>query len=431
MYQISLRWLACDSGNLFVAMQPSDPDVVIVGAGIAGASLATVLARSGLEVVLLERQREYSDRVRGEYMAMWGVLEARELGLEDVLASTGAVTARYSVPYDELLPPAGAEAAVRDMSTLLPGVAGALCASHPNACQALAEEAARSGAKVVSGVANVRVEAGTRPSVSFQNGAAREVRPRLVVGADGRTSTVRVQCGIEQRRAAPTHLIAGMLVEGVPSWPDDHYSIGTEGDLQFYVFPQGSGRVRLYTCQANDQAGRWAGADGSRRFLEAFAGRRSLPAAAEIGLGSPAGPCATMSGEDTWSDRPFTDGVVLIGDAAGYNDPVSGQGLSLGMRDVRDVSELLLASSDWSVAAFRPYGEERTERMRRMRRVAATYAALMTTFSDAGRARRGRFYGRMAKGDRDAQMVLAAVFVGPHRLPAEAFSEELHAALLA
>jgi len=65
MYQISLRWLACDSGNLFVAMQPSDPDVVIVGAGIAGASLATVLARSGLEVVLLERQREYSDRVRG------------------------------------------------------------------------------------------------------------------------------------------------------------------------------------------------------------------------------------------------------------------------------------------------------------------------------------------------------------------------------
>jgi len=223
MYQISLRWLACDSGNLFVAMQPSDPDVVIVGAGIAGASLATVLARSGLEVVLLERQREYSDRVRGEYMAMWGVLEARELGLEDVLASTGAVTARYSVPYDELLPPAGAEAAVRDMSTLLPGVAGALCASHPNACQALAEEAARSGAKVVSGVANVRVEAGTRPSVSFQNGAAREVRPRLVVGADGRTSTVRVQCGIEQRRAAPTHLIAGMLVEGVPSWPDDHY----------------------------------------------------------------------------------------------------------------------------------------------------------------------------------------------------------------
>jgi len=72
-------------------------------------------------VVLLERQREYSDRVRGEYMAMWGVLEARELGLEDVLASTGAVTARYSVPYDELLPPAGAEGGRPGYVDLAPG----------------------------------------------------------------------------------------------------------------------------------------------------------------------------------------------------------------------------------------------------------------------------------------------------------------------
>jgi menaquinone-9 beta-reductase len=138
-----------------------------------------------------------------------------------------------------------------------------------------------------------------------------------------------------------------------------------------------------------------------------------------------------MSGDETWGDRPFTDGVVLIGDAAGYNDPVAGQGLSLGLRDVRDVSELLLASSDWSVGALRPYGEERTERMRRMRRVAATYAALMTTFSEAGRVRRGRFYSRMRDGDRQAQLALGALFVGPQRLPAEAFSEELHATLLA
>jgi menaquinone-9 beta-reductase len=273
---MQLRWPACDSGNLRPC-GPSDPDVVIVGAGIAGASLATVLARSGLEVLVLERQREYRDRVRGEYMAPWGVLEARELGLEDVLRSTGPVTGRYSVPYDELLPPAAAEAAVRDTSTLLPGVAGALCTSHPKACQALAEQATRAGADVVRGVSNVRLDAGTRPSVSFQNGAARDVRPRLVVGADGRTSTVRVQFGIDQRRAEPTHLIAGMLVEGVPNWPDDHYTIGTEGDLHFYVFPQGSGRVRLYTCQAVDQASRWAGAEGPRRFHEAFAGPTLAP----------------------------------------------------------------------------------------------------------------------------------------------------------
>ncbi len=53
-------------------------------------------------MLLLERQREYRDRVRGEYLAPWGVLEARALGLEDAIRSTKAVEGRYTVPFDEL-----------------------------------------------------------------------------------------------------------------------------------------------------------------------------------------------------------------------------------------------------------------------------------------------------------------------------------------
>ena len=71
-------------------LRTNNPDVVVVGGGIAGASIATVLARGGAEVLLLERQHGYRDRVRGEYMAPWGVLEARALGLEDVIRSTHA-----------------------------------------------------------------------------------------------------------------------------------------------------------------------------------------------------------------------------------------------------------------------------------------------------------------------------------------------------
>src|SRR5580700_6663589 len=87
----------------------NNPDVVVVGAGIAGASVAGVLARGGIEVLLLERQLAYRDRVRGEYMAPWGVLEARALGLESVIRSTQAVDARYMVPFDELSDPSVAE----------------------------------------------------------------------------------------------------------------------------------------------------------------------------------------------------------------------------------------------------------------------------------------------------------------------------------
>ncbi len=412
-------------------MRTNNPDVVVVGAGIAGASIAAVLARGGLEVLLLERQRAYRDRVRGEYMAQWGVLEARAAGLETAMRGKHAVDVRYRVPYDELFTPSAAEMAKRDNSTIFPDVLGPLCASHPEACQALADEAVRLGAGLVCGVTDVRVQAGTRPSITYRNGSEMQVRPRLIIGADGRTSTVRKQSGIHLKKAPATHVVAGLLVEGASRWPDDQYSIGVEGDLQFYVFPQGGGRLRLYTCHANEQAARWAGRAGLQRFLQAFAGLRSVPAALGLGDVTAAGPCATFSGEQTWCDQPYADGVVLAGDAGGYDNPVDGQGLSLAMRDVRQLSELLLATGDWTVAGLGPYGHQRAERLRRMRRVSRTFAALMTDFTAEGRARRSRYYAASRAGRDDVRIALGAIWVGPDRLPVEAFSDQLHESLLA
>jgi len=181
------------------------------------------------------------------------------------------------VPYDELCDPSVAEEDKRDNSTFFPGVQGPLCAPHPEACQALADNAARSGAELAYGVAGIQVQTGKRPSITIHNGTQREVRPRLIIGADGRGSTVRRQSGIHINKAPATHVIAGLLVEGASRWPGDQYAIGVEKDLQFYVFPQGDGRLRLYTCHANEQANRWAGRAGAQRFIEAFAGLRSIP----------------------------------------------------------------------------------------------------------------------------------------------------------
>jgi 2-polyprenyl-6-methoxyphenol hydroxylase-like FAD-dependent oxidoreductase len=418
--------------DAMTATAENNPDVAVVGAGIAGASIATVLARGGVEVLLLERQGGYRDRVRGEYMATWGVLEARALGLEDVIRSTQAVDARYSVGYDELCTPSAAEEAKTDRSTIFPGVPGPLCASHPGMCQALAEDAVRSGTELVRGVTEVRVQTGRRPSLTYLNGAEREVRPRLIIGADGRTSTVRRQSGIHLNKAPATHVVAGLLVEGASRWPDDECTPGgVEGDLEFYVFPQGDGCLRLYTCHANEQAGRWAGRAGAQRFVEAFAGLRSIPESRGLGDVTPAGPCGTFSGEQAWCDEPYAAGVVLLGDAGGYDDPVTGQGLSLALRDVGQLSGQLLASADWTVAALRQYGEQRAERLRRMRRVSTTFAALMTTFTEAGRARRERFYAASDAGQEEVRMALGAISRGPDRLPSEAFTDQLHESLLA
>jgi flavin-dependent dehydrogenase len=56
-------------------------DVITVGGGLAGSAVAKCLAEHGYRVLVLERERRFRDRVRGEQMHPWGVAEARTLGL--------------------------------------------------------------------------------------------------------------------------------------------------------------------------------------------------------------------------------------------------------------------------------------------------------------------------------------------------------------
>jgi 2-polyprenyl-6-methoxyphenol hydroxylase-like FAD-dependent oxidoreductase len=93
-------------------------DVVVVGGGIAGGALATVLATAGASVIVLERSTEYRDRVRGEYMQPWGVPEAQRLGVLDVLLEAGGNVATRMVPYDETVDPAAAEQATVDLAEI-------------------------------------------------------------------------------------------------------------------------------------------------------------------------------------------------------------------------------------------------------------------------------------------------------------------------
>jgi 2-polyprenyl-6-methoxyphenol hydroxylase-like FAD-dependent oxidoreductase len=97
-------------------------DIVIVGAGIGGAALATVLARAGLDVLVVERQTVYRDRVRGEFMAPWGVGETLRLGLTDVLLRAGGGYSTRIVVYDEGVPREMAEANALPLEGMVPGV---------------------------------------------------------------------------------------------------------------------------------------------------------------------------------------------------------------------------------------------------------------------------------------------------------------------
>lgn len=397
-------------------------DLVIVGGGIGGSALAAVMARAGRQVLLLEQSETYQDRVRGEWIAPWGVDEVKRLGLYDLLRSVGGHHVARHATFDEGKDPAAAEAEALPLGIFRPDVPGPLCMGHPKHCQTLFDAAGAAGAETLRGVRVVSLAFGDAPRVSFEvDGAVREVGARLVVGADGRTSQVREAAGVPLRQDEPHHWFAGLLVEGVEAWPDDLQAIGTEGDFGFLAFPQGGGRIRLYGGYALDQARRFKGAEGPRRFLDAFA-MESAPLNRHIVEGRPAGPLMSYINADAWTERPVAPGVVLVGDAAGWNDPIVGLGLSITYRDVRIVGEILQASDDWSEAAFAPYADERAERMRRLRFAARMQAALDMEFGDEARARRRSYHARGA-ADPSLKLHGLAVMAGPELAPPDIFTE--------
>lgn len=407
----------------------NDWDLVIVGGGIGGSALATVMARAGRSVLLLEASAAYQDRVRGEWIAPWGVSETRRLGLYDLLLAAGGHHLSRHITYDESRAPEVAEAMALPLDQFVPDVPGPLCIRHPVQCQTLFDAAAAAGATALRPVEVTTVEPGPRPRVRYvHDGVEHEAAAPLVVGADGRTSAVRRAAGIALHQDKPHHWFAGMLVDDVDGWNEQVQAIGTEGDFGFLAFPQGGGRVRVYGGYPLEQRARFAGNDAARRFLDAMRMDAS-PKNRLIADGTPSGPLMSYYNNDSWTDAPFAEGVVLVGDAAGWNDPINGLGLSITHRDVRIVSDILLDTPAGARPDFRPYAEERRERMRRLRFAAGLQASLDMEFGAEARERRRRYHER-SMADPTLAMHGIAVLAGPEAVPPEAFTEAHRARVL-
>lgn len=395
-------------------------DAVIVGGGIAGASLAGALADADLDVVVLEASEIFEDRVRGEQMHAWGVREARELGVEQVLLDAGAHVAPMWRQYTDV----SDQPNDIPMSMMVPEVDGTLNLRHPDACQALLDAASRSGAGVERGVADVNLGSGQPRTVAYRTSSGtHRVEAPLVIGADGRRSAIRRQAGITLSQQPATGYIAGLLLDDLDTIPNDHDVMVGEGDLFFILFHQGNGRARAYIAVGAADQHRFAGRSATERFLETLS-LRSYPHAEVLAAATPAGPCATYPGDDTWTDAPFADGVVLVGDSAGYNDPIIGEGLSIAMRDARIVRDLVTDGAR-SPKDFGSYGEERVERMRRLRLIADVVAAVQIEDGGDRQARRRWLGKKLATTDPKVFPLLIGSFSGPETIPAEVADEAI------
>jgi 2-polyprenyl-6-methoxyphenol hydroxylase-like FAD-dependent oxidoreductase len=321
-------------------------DLITVGGGLGGSTLAKGMAERGARVLVLERERQFRDRVRGEVMVSWGVAEARALGIYHLLLGTCG----RELPWFALSvgPEPGAP---RDLLATTPQHAPYLSFSHPAMQEVLLQAAADAGAEVRRGAHVRQVQPGTVPRVEVeQDGYVEEVRARLVVGADGRASIVRKWADFSVRHDPERLQISGVLFEEMPTPRDDtgYYLINPGLGQSVPLFPLGQGRVRAYLVHTKAISPRLHGAAHLPRFVEESV-KTYAPAQWYRGARA-VGPLATFDGAEVWVDHPYQHGVVLIGDAAATSDPTWGQGLSLTVRDVRVLRDHLLAHDDWDAA---------------------------------------------------------------------------------
>ena len=404
-------------------------DIVIVGGGIGGCSLGAKLASSGLSVLILERETEFHDRVRGEWMAPWGVNELMRLDLYDAVMANGGHHITRHIAYDELI--TAEEAELQSFAlNIYEGVKGALTIEHVILQNTAMTHALESGCIIKRGVSKVEVTHGSDPRVKYVlDGESLECKCRLIVGADGRTSTVRRQVGLKLEEDPVDHLIVGLLIDNAQGWPEDLQSIGKVGDINYLIFPQGNGKIRLYADYDLAGRNRFSGASGAANMLSLF-DMACVPNSRAIANATPIGPCRSNPSQDAWLDNPWAEGVVLMGDAAGYNDPILGQGLSVTLRDARMVAEILIQESQWHSNTFLPYGEERKERLRRLRLTAQYSTSMNARFGDEAEATRARARQRIQENP-ELQMILLAAFLGPEAIDAKFFENGFQEALFA
>jgi 2-polyprenyl-6-methoxyphenol hydroxylase-like FAD-dependent oxidoreductase len=241
-------------------------DVIVVGGGLAGSTIATVLAQRGHKVLVVERETKFKDRVRGESMFPWGVAAARRLGVLDSLVAAGS----HMVPFFDMSA-IGTQTAHRLLPETTPTREGCLHMYHPDLQEALLAATLKTGAAVKRGTSVQGIsEKDGRWTVEFvEDGQVHSVSARPVVGADGRVSKMRQWGGFIVRRDPEKLRIAGTMVHGT-SVPDDAAHLCMGPGIATFIAPLGNKRARIYFIYIgamNDR--KLSGKDKAFEFLEA------------------------------------------------------------------------------------------------------------------------------------------------------------------
>lgn len=358
-------------------MSTDTVDVAVVGASLAGSTAATLFARRGLRVALLERQidADASKRICTHFIQPSATPTIERLGLAPVIEAAGGVRnaldvwsrfgwIRVAPESDDSPLPYGYSIQRAKLDPLVRGLAST-----------------ESNVELVLGATacGLRFEAGECRGVEIEtrDGRRRVINARLVVAADGRRSKVAEMARVPARVRPNARVMYYAYYRELP------LPSGTRGQLWFlepdvaYAYPNDDGLTLLAWAFGRDRVAAFK-RDPEATFARRFA---DLPLAPNVRAATRVSPLLGQLDLANLSRPASARGLAFVGDAAMASDPLWAVGCGWAFQS----AEWLVESTADALASGRDLGPALARYRRRHRAELAGHHLMIASYA-TGRA---------------------------------------------